>query len=220
MNHIQKRLLDSTISALIQALDRTEKLLFSCFHHRSDFKSEYLLKNNIKRNIFNKITFSNNICKLLRCKINGHKITGSSGVNWTPLIKTNTTLYSAASTPSHFDCNKIRINHCTNNSELSEKYVLCIGGRSRLYQEYRCLVESLGGNLLIYRGNQKGDADHLPTLLTCADMVICPVDCVNHETYFAVKYFCNKSGKPCALLDRSDLPTFRKGIEILTGIST
>lgn len=157
---------------------------------------------------------------MLRYKFNSHKITGASGVNWTPLIKANTTLSSAAYTSSHCTCNGIRVNHRTNCPDLSEKYVLCIGERGRLYPEYRCLVESLGENLLIYRGDQKGDADHLPDLLTCTDMVICPVDCVNHETYFAVKYFCNKSGKPCALLDRSDLPTFRKGIETLIGIPT
>lgn len=220
MNHLQKNLLDSTIPVLIQTLDRTEKFLFSYFHHRSDIKLKYLLKNNVERNFFNKILFSSSICKLLRYKLNGHKITGSSGVDWTPLIKANTTLPSVACTSSHCICNEIRINHRTICPELSEKYVLCIGGRGRLYPEYRCLVESLGGNLLIYRGNQKGDTDHLPTLLTCADMVICPVDCVNHETYFAVKYFCKKSGKPCALLDRSDLPTFRKGIETLIGIFT
>ena len=220
MNHLQKNLLDSTFHVLIQTLDRTEKFLFSYFHHRSDIKLKYLLKNNVEGNIFNKILFSSSICKLLRYKLNGHKITGSSGVDWTPLIKANTTLPSVACTSSHSTCNEIRINHRTICPELSEKYVLCIGGRGRLYPKYRCLVESLGGNLLIYRGNQKGDTDHLPTLLTCADMVICPVDCVNHETYFAVKYFCKKSGKPCALLDRSDLPTFRKGIETLIGIFT
>jgi len=220
VNYLQKKLLNSIVPILIQALDRTEKFLFSCFHHRSDIKFKYLLKNNVERSFFNIILFSSSICKLLSYKLNGHKITGSSGVDWTPLIKANTTLPSVACTSSHCTCNKIRINHRTICPELSEKYVLCIGGRGRLYPEYRCLVESLGGNLLIYRGNQKGDTDHLPTLLTCADMVICPVDCVNHETYFAVKYFCKKSGKPCALLDRSDLPTFRKGIETLIGIFT
>ncbi len=220
MNHLQKNLLDSTVPVLIQTLDRTEKFLFSCFHHRSGTKLKYFLKNNVARNIFNKALFTSSICKLLGYKFNVHKITGASGVNWTPLIKANTTFSSAVCTSSHCTCNEIRINHRTNCPELSEKYVLCIGGRGRLYPEYRCLVESLGGKLLIYRGNQKGDADHLPALLTCADMVVCPVDCVNHETYFAVKYFCNKSGKPCALLDRSDLPTFRKGIETLIGIST
>tara|TARA_Y100001936_G_scaffold254024_1_gene323633 strand:+ start:271 stop:825 length:555 start_codon:yes stop_codon:yes gene_type:complete len=102
-----------------------------------------------------------------------------------------------------------------NRPDISNKCILCIGGRGKLYPEYRCLIESLGGNLLIYRGNQKGDTDRLPNLLTCADMVICPIDCVNHETYFAVKHFCKKSGKPCALLDHCDLITFGKGIETL-----
>ena len=220
MHHLQKNLLGSTVPVLIQTLNWAEKFLFSCFQHRLDIKLKYLFKNNVKRNIFNKIIFFRSICKLLRFKYNDYKIIEACRVNFTPLIKANITLYSAAYTSSHCACNKIRINHRTASPKLSEKYVLCIGGRSRLYPEYRCLVESLGGNLLTYRGNQKGDVAHLPALLTCADMVVCPVDCVNHETYFAVKYFCNKSGKPCALLDRSDLPTFRKGIEMLVGIST
>jgi hypothetical protein len=220
VNRLQKNLLDTAIPVLIQTLVQTEKFLVSCLRHRSNIKLKYLLKSNVKRNIFNKTFFPSSICKLLRFKFNGHKITRSSGVNWTPLIKANTTLSSAACTSSDCTRNEIRINYRTNCPELSEKHVLCIGGRGSLYPEYRCLVESLGGNLLIYRGNQKGDSDHLPALLTCADMVICPVDCVNHETYFAVKYFCIKSGKSCALLDRSDLPTFRKGIEALISIST
>ncbi len=107
----------------------------------------------------------------------------------------------------------------TNRPDISNKCVLCIGGQGKLYPEYRCLIESLGGNLLIYRGNQKGDTDRLPDLLTCADMVICPIDCVNHETYFAVKHFCKKSGKPCALLDHCDVSTFGKGIETLASAS-
>ena len=42
-------------------------------------------------------------------------------------------------------------------------------------------------------------------------MVICAVDCVNHEAYFTVKRYCKYFGKPYVLLDRSDLATFRKG---------
>ena len=210
MNHLQKNLFYSIVPILIQTLNRIEKFLVSYFHHRSDIRLKYLFKKNIKLNI----------CKLLKLKFNNHKTTVSSGTNWAPLIKANTTLSFATCAPIHYIRNEIGINHRINCPELSEKYVLCIGGRRRLYPEYRCLIKSLGGNLLIYRGNQKGDTNRLPALLNCASMVVCPVDCVNHETYFAVKYFCNKSGKPCVLLDRSDLPTFRKGIEILIGIST
>ncbi len=92
-----------------------------------------------------------------------------------------------------------------------------MGGRSRLYPEYRHLVETSEGNLIIYRGDQKDDMAHLHQSLICADMVVCPVDCVNHEVYFTVKRYCKLTGKPCVLLDRSNLSTFRVGVEILVG---
>ena len=74
---------------------------------------------------------------------------------------------------------EIRINHRTICPELSEKYVLCIGGRGRLYPEYRCLVESLGREFTDLSWQpERGYGPGYRTLLTCADMVICPVDCV------------------------------------------
>ena len=192
VHHLQKDLLDSALSALIQILDYTEKLLFSYFHHRPEFDTA--------------------------------KIFSPSETNWTPLIKITSSPTSVASSIvckfNHHTRDETQIGSSTNCSNLAEKYILCVGGRGRLYPEYRCLVESLGGNLLIYRGNQKGDSDRLPDLLTCSDLVICPVDCVHHETYFAVKFYCKKTGKPCAFLERSDLPTFRKGVEVLTNAST
>ncbi len=192
MHQLQKNFLASTFSTLIQILDHTENFLFSYFRHRPEF----------------------NIAKIF----------SPSETNWTPLIKVTNSPISVASSIvcklNHHTRDKILTSSNINSSNLSEKYILCIGGRGKLYPEYRCLVESLGGNLLIYRGNQKGDSDRLPDLLTYADLIICPVDCVHHETYFAVKFYCKKSGKPCAFLERSDLPTFCKGVEILTSAST
>ena len=111
-----------------------------------------------------------------------------------------------------------QINSPSNYLELSEKSVLCVGGFARLYPKYRRLVEAAGGRLWIYRGNQKEDSKHLPVLLTHAYMVLCPIDCINHEAYFTVKKYCKESGKPCVLLQRSNFATFLKGIEILAGI--
>lgn len=224
VHHLQKDLLDSTFSTLIQIRDYTEKLLLSCFHHRPEFKHKYLLNYLVARNRFNKHLLSGSIRKILGYEFNTPKNSRSSETNWTPLIKITCSPTSEASSTvcklNHHTCDKIQINSKTNCSAFLEKYILCIGGRGRLYPEYRCLIESLGGSLLIYRGNQKGDSDRLPDLLTCADLIICPVDCVHHETYFAVKFYCKKSGKPCAFLERSDLPTFRKGVKILTSVST
>ena len=211
MSHFQKYLLDSTAPVLNQALDQTKEFQFSCFRHRVDIKFKYLL-----RRITSNSLYLKNICNSLRYKFNDCKITSSSETHGMPLIKVTTTPSSAAGTSSSFTYSRIQIN-CPG---LSEKYILCVGGRGKLYPEYRYLVESFGGKLLIYRGNQKGDTGRLPDLLTCADMVICPVDCVNHETYFAVKHFCRESGKPCALLDRCDLTTFGKGVETLASIPT
>ena len=209
MSHIQKHLLSSTTPIMNQALDQTKEFKFSNFRHRAGMKLKYLLSGIVSNTLYLK-----GICNSLRNKFNRSKITRLPKAGWAPLIKNTNVRPSEADTFSSYTHNKIRIN-CP---DISIKYVLCVGGRGKLYPEYRCLIESLGGNLLIYRGNQKGDTDRLPDLLTYADMVICPVDCVNHETYFAVKHFCRKSGKPCALLDRCDLTTFGKGVEILASI--
>ena len=211
MSQIQKYILNSTIPIVSQVLDQTKEFKFSSFRHRADMKLKYLL-----RDIVGNTLYLKGICNSLRYKFNRSKITRLPKAGWAPLIKNTSVRTPEAATFSGCTYNKIRIN-CPN---ISNKYVLCVGGRGKLYPEYRCLIESLGGNFLIYRGNQKGDTDRLPDLLTCADMVICPVDCVNHETYFAVKHFCRKSGKPCALLDRCDLTTFGKGVEILASIPT
>jgi len=206
VSHPQKYLLDSTAPIVNQALDQTKEFKFSHFRHRADIKLKHLIRNIVSNTLYLK-----DICNSLIYKFNRCKITRLSEANWMPLIKVTTAHSPAAGTSSSRTYNKIQIN-CP---DISNKCVLCVGGRGKLYPEYRCLIESLGGNLLIYRGNQKGDTDRLPDLLTCADMVICPVDCVNHETYFAVKHFCRKSGKPCVLLDRCDLTTFGKGVENL-----
>lgn len=97
--------------------------------------------------------------------------------------------------------------------------VLCVGGRAALYPEYRRVVEASGGKLVIYRNMPQGPGHHLPVLLAHADMVVCPMDCVNHTAFFTVKRYCRRSGKPCVLLDRSNLSTFRKGIATLAALS-
>jgi hypothetical protein len=105
-------------------------------------------------------------------------------------------------------------------SGIGGRCVLCVGGRAALYPEYRRVVEASGGKLVIYRNMPQGPGHHLPVLLDHADMVVCPMDCVNHTAFFTVKRYCRRSGKPCVLLDRSNLSTFRKGIATLAlGVS-
>lgn len=129
--------------------------------------------------------------------------------HWMPLIKVK-----APAAPAHHVSNDEKESNC-GRSSLAGLCILCVGGRAALYPAYRHLVETSGGCFLIYRGDLQEKISYLPTLLTRADAVICPVDCVNHAIYFAVKRYCMRFGKPCAMLERSGLPTFRKGVEIL-----
>ncbi len=145
-------------------------------------------------------------------------VRGTPDPNWAKLIKT-AVASSPADRPDH-NARAEKLSGCCGDSDLAGRRVLCVGGRAALYPEYRRAVETTGGSLLIYRGDQQHDPDCLPALLACADALLCPVDCVNHAAYFAVKRYCEHSGKPCALLERSDLPTFRKGVAVLAASAT
>jgi hypothetical protein len=141
-------------------------------------------------------------------------------IDWEPIVKVSGASakapFAESTRSSGTDIGK-QAESC-DSFDLAGRCVLCVGGRASLYPAYRRLVETSGGNLLIYRCPRNG-ADHLPALLAHADMVVCPVDCVNHHAYFAVRRYCKRSGKPCVLLDRSCLPTFRKGVAILSSLA-
>jgi hypothetical protein len=139
---------------------------------------------------------------------------------WAPLVKASAMpaiAHITASTPDGNTCDEKKISHSA-SSDLAGRQILCVGGRAKLYPEYQRLIETSGGSLLIYRNGSQNGLDHLPALLARADMVVCPVDCVNHHTYFTVKRYCKRSGKACVLLDRSGLPTFRKGVAVLAAL--
>ena len=155
---------------------------------------------------------------LLEHKLSATEVSITCGTDWMPLVKATTKQATKihSSTLDNESRDEKQVG-CSNHLNLAGRCVLCVGGRARLYPEYRRLVETSEGNLIIYRGDQKDDMAHLHQSLICADMVVCPVDCVNHEVFFIVKRYCKHTGKPCVLLDRSNLSTFRVGVEKLVG---
>lgn len=136
--------------------------------------------------------------------------------DWVPLVKAVATpaTFTAARPMDCSACAKKQVGRC-DRFALRGRSVLCVGGRAALYPEYRRAVETSGGKFLLYRGDLYDDAGHLSAMLARADVVVSPVDCVNHEAYFTAKNYCKYSGRPYALLERSDLLTFRKGLKIL-----
>ncbi len=123
-------------------------------------------------------------------------------IKWMPIIKATT-----------------HIQNSDVHSNLRGQSILCVGGQTKHYPIYSDLVEAAGGRLAIFHGDSNDNIEKLHKLLEKTDMVICPVDCVNHEAYFTVKRYCQCSGKHCALLDRSQTAVFKKGIEKLASMT-
>lgn len=168
---------------------------------------------------------------LLERKLADAKIPVPPETDWVPLVKVSAPPGaptaprrpgSASAAGPAWDCDSLGEKQDAAHAgfDLAGRRVLCVGGRAALYPEYHRMVEASGGRLLIYRRGPLHGGDHLPALLDHADLVVCPVDCVNHYTYFTVKRYCKYSGKPCVLLDRSGLPTFRKGVATLAALAT
>ncbi len=133
-------------------------------------------------------------------------------IDWAPLVKAT---YLTKTNKKHS-----QMGHQYNSGcRLAGRSVLCVGGRVRLYPEYDQLVKNCDGCFMGFHGGSHDNLEDLPQLLKQADMIICPVDCVNHEAFFTVKYYCKYSGKPCVLLERSGVNTFKAGVQILAAMA-
>jgi hypothetical protein len=162
---------------------------------------------------------------LLERKLAEAHISVSHETDWVPLVKTDFASGirpTARTAVGRATCNE---NGATldSNFDLAAQKVLCVGGKAALYPEYRRVVEASGASLFFYRSDTRptslASCHALPKLLSQVDMVVCPIDCVNHEAYFTAKRYCKYYGKPYVLLDRSDIPTFRKGVATLAELA-
>ena len=129
-------------------------------------------------------------------------------IDWAPLVK-------ATSSLNRYNVGNQKLNDL-NHNRLTGKTVLCVGGRMKLYPEYNRIINNASGSLMTFHGNHDDHLENLSQLLQETDLIICPIDCVNHEAFLMVKHYCKNSGKPCILIDRSEVSTFQSGIMILS----
>ncbi|PXX11431.1 uncharacterized protein DUF2325 [Nitrosomonas ureae] len=131
-------------------------------------------------------------------------------VDWAPLIKASSSIEIIGCTNHENQTDK-----CYDNL-LNGKTILCVGGKIKLYTEYNQIVKNSGGTFISFHGDSNDTLDNLFLLMEKkADMIICPVDCVNHTVFQTIKYYCKSSGKPCVLLDRSAINSFTVGVRML-----
>lgn len=96
--------------------------------------------------------------------------------------------------------------------DLCGKTVLYVGGLHKMVPHYRQLVEQSGGRFLHHDGGKEASRNLLPKLLTTADAVLCPIDCVSHDACNCVKKMCKRYQKPFVLMRSSGLSSLARGL--------
>ncbi|PIE73283.1 MAG: hypothetical protein CSA20_04160 [Deltaproteobacteria bacterium] len=104
---------------------------------------------------------------------------------------------------------------CCQGVGLSGKAVLYVGGRSNMIAHYREMVEKYGGIFLHHDGGKESSRNLLPKMLSGADAVLCPIDCISHDACKCVKKICKRNSKPFVMMRSAGLSSLAKGLETI-----
>lgn len=96
---------------------------------------------------------------------------------------------------------------------LCGKMILYVGGHHKMVSRYRELVEKRGGRFAHHDGGRENSRQRLPQLLSGADVVLCPVDCVSHDACKRVKKICKRYCKPFRMMRSSGVSALEKELE-------
>jgi len=91
---------------------------------------------------------------------------------------------------------------------LPAENILYVGGRPGCIDRMRTLLIASGGALLAHDGGREDHPSLLPGLISQADRVAFPVDCVSHDAALAVKRICRQLGKAWVPLRSAGLASF------------
>jgi len=86
--------------------------------------------------------------------------------------------------------------------------ILYVGGRPAQIGHLRALAERFGAMFLHHDGGLEERGGLLPGLVSRADSILFPVDCVSHSAMSLVKRLCQQAGKPFIPLRSAGLAPF------------
>ncbi len=95
---------------------------------------------------------------------------------------------------------------------LTDRAVLCVGGRPASVPLYRHIVEKTGGRFLHHDGGEQESQTRLDATLAAADLVICQTGCISHGAYWRVKDHCKRHGKPCVFVENPGSASLRRAL--------
>ena len=101
--------------------------------------------------------------------------------------------------------------------DLCGRRIAYVGGRAGTVSQFRAVVESLNGRFSHHDGGVDDNIGRLGGVLSQADVVLCPVDCVSHGACVRAKRFCKQTAKPFVPLRTAGLSSFVAGLHQAMG---
>jgi len=98
--------------------------------------------------------------------------------------------------------------------------ILYVGGRPAQVEQIRVRLAASGAELLHHDGGLQERVGMLAGLISRADLVVFPVDCISHGAMHAVKRLCGQAGKPYLPLRSAGLASFVGGLRQAPELAT
>jgi len=80
--------------------------------------------------------------------------------------------------------------------DLSGRTILYVGGRQHQIPRLNEVIERAGGSFLHHDGGIEHSSTLLPGLISRADVLYFPIDCISHDAVATIKRLCRLSDKP------------------------
>ena len=101
--------------------------------------------------------------------------------------------------------------------DLCGRRVAYVGGREAAVRHFRALIERANGQFAHHDGGVEDGAQRLDRVLTQADVVLCPIDCVSHSACLRAKKFCKRTAKTFVPLRSASLSSLAAGLHQALG---
>ena len=100
--------------------------------------------------------------------------------------------------------------------ELSARTILYVGGRPNQIPQLKALVERTGARFLHHDGGIEHSSSLLPGLISRADVLLFPIDCISHDAVATLKRLCRQLEKPYLPLRTASLATLASSLAGMT----
>jgi hypothetical protein len=101
--------------------------------------------------------------------------------------------------------------------DLSGAILLYVGGRARQVPQLKRLTERIGAHFLHHDGGVEHSSGLLPGLISRADHIFFPIDCISHDAATAIKRLCRVMGKSYRPLRTASLTCLLSGLMSIRG---